>query len=188
MKGRKYPRATLCVFVISVLVLLILMVSIARNLFGLGGAPASSFPSASGVLKVVGVFFLMFIAGYSSPFNTRVLKEKKKKEDMETLADANGLLHISGLSVPNQTKCHVYLNRSSLVIECDHARFAIPEKHISEISLLDLSQVNKQYIDNASGAIAGCLMFGAIGALLMGGTKEITEVNERYFLNVTYFS
>ncbi len=188
MRDRRYPKSRLCVFIISVLTLIILICLLLDRIFHRQPTLLPDLPPDSIVLMFIGSMIALFIAGYSSPYNARVLNEMEKKEEMDCLADAEGLLHLSGLSVPAQTDCHVYLNRGGLIVECASARFNIPASNITDISFMDLSQVRKHYVDNASGAIAGGLMFGALGALFMGGTKEITEVNEQYFLAVSYVS
>lgn len=117
MRDRRYPKSRLCVFIISVLTLIILICLLFDRIFHRQPTLLPDLPPDSIVLMFIGSMIALFIAGYSSPYNARVLNEMEKKEEMDCLADAEGLLHISGLSVPNQTDCHVYLNRGGLIVD-----------------------------------------------------------------------
>lgn len=180
-----YSRVRRFAFPVSVLAVLVLTgLLVYRASHGDG----SGIPKWSDVLLIIGVGVSFLVACYFSPINAREKSEEKKVNEIGSLCDVNGLLHHSGLRVPAGTKFHLYLTRRGLLVESKTERFTISDAQITDIKVLDLSEVRKHYVDNTSGAVAGGLMFGAIGALLMGGTKEITEINERYYLVVSYVS
>lgn len=134
-------------------------------------------------------------------YGSDMREEKKKKKlakiaELERIRDlkqkykckkSNSFEHLYGLNIPQGAMCDVWICSKRLVMYYG-TPIILSYGKIIKVEMLDQTQFKKHYVDNTTGAIAGGMAFGTIGALLGGGTKAITDVDKKYILSITYDS
>lgn len=98
-----------------------------------------------------------------------------------------GYRHLAGLPIPENSECELWLCENSLIVFYN-SPFVLNYSKIVNVDVQTKTEFKKSYVDKASGAIVGGLAFGAIGALIGGGTKEIVDSENSYFFTITYKS
>lgn len=115
--------------------------------------------------------------------------EEKPKKAKKAKPLAKGKFDIvSGLPVPAGAKCKIELYPDLMKIESVGQLFTLDQRRIFNVSIIKKSQIQKQCVSSAGGAVAGALLFGAIGAVVGGGTKVVNLKNVDRFLAFSYWA
>lgn len=96
--------------------------------------------------------------------------------------------HLSGLNLPAGTNCMFRYNESSVVFETGSQRFTMSMQQVMDMSVITLSQMKSQMVSDAGKAVAGGMMFGAVGAMVGGSAKIKNFTAETPCLVITYRS
>lgn len=96
-------------------------------------------------------------------------------------------IHINGLPVPEMSECEIWECENCLIFYNGYP-YVLDYSKLINIEFMSRSEIKRHYLNNASGAIAGGMMLGALGAVLGGGTKTVTEEEYNYFVAITYKS
>ena len=121
-----------------------------------------------------------------------LIPKRRKKKRMDKRFGGDEFLfmgkfpHLAGLNLPDNIKCKVYCLRSRIVIEALGQEYSLPVERIVDVSTMSKTDVQKQYVSDAGGAVAGGMAMGPIGAMLGGGVREKTILNVSKFLVFTY--
>lgn len=99
----------------------------------------------------------------------------------------DGFVYESGLTLPPKTKCELWECNSKLVIY-QNSIFVLEYSKIINVECMSNVEVSKHYVDNASGAIVGGMLFGTVGAILGGGVKTVVDKDVTYYVIITYRS
>ncbi len=99
----------------------------------------------------------------------------------------HGFVHLSGLPLPQKTECEIWECDEKIIIR-HGASFSLNYSQIIDIECISSTEVQKHYVDKTSGAVAGGMLFGVLGAIMFGGTKTIVDTETTYFLTITYSS
>lgn len=130
---------------------------------------------------------------YMDSLSGRELEQFKKADFRELQCEQkhrrtwSGFVHLSGLPFAERAKCDIWECDDKLVFYRDTI-IALPYSQIISIECISSTEVRTHFVDNTSGAIAGGLLFGVLGAIAFGGTKTIVEKETTYFLTITYQS
>lgn len=123
--------------------------------------------------------------------NEQIAYQKSEKHKMQLKSKCNSveqnLIHLHGLPIPEKSKCEIWECEEKLIIYYG-SFFLLDYSKIMKIDIFTHSDIEKHYVNNASGAIVGAMLLGPIGALIGGGTKEITNYKNTSFFSITYNS
>ena len=76
--------------------------------------------------------------------------------------------YLSGLNIPEQTIMRVIWKKNELVLAGVGQEFHLSMEKILSIERLTHSEVHHQMVSNTAGAIAGAMVGGALGAIILG--------------------
>ena len=96
------------------------------------------------------------------------------------------LRHVAGLPVSEGAVCGLFLLPNAIAVESNASSFYIGFGQITEITVKTDVEVREAYVSSAGGALAGGIMFGALGAMVGGRTKKKTTRNYTKFLIIGY--
>lgn len=94
--------------------------------------------------------------------------------------------HVTGLPIAENTLCSVFFSKGKLTVRGAGQEFALSEEKITDVSVATSTQIQKSYVSDAGGAVAGAMMFGPLGAMVGGRAKEMTSKVDTHYLIVTY--
>lgn len=117
---------------------------------------------------------------------------KENKNTMQKRKDETGayhsasLEHTTGLPVPEGTFCTLFLCPDKIEIECNGNKFNLDKSKLTDVNIKTDTEIQKQYTSSTGGAVAGAVMFGALGAMIGGRTKEKKSKTVTTYLIFTY--
>lgn len=132
---------------------------------------------------MIGYVVLLFAAVYICLLP--VIKARKKYGKKEFLF-LGVFTFTGGLNLPPSVKCKVHCLRSRVVIEANGQEFSLPVEKIVDVSVMSTTEIQKQYVSNVGGAIAGGMLLGPLGAILGGGVRQMAIRKRSKFLIFTY--
>lgn len=94
--------------------------------------------------------------------------------------------HQAGLPIAEGTICAIGVEDDRFVISGAGSEFNLNYNKITSIIVNSDVEIQKRYVSSAGGAVAGALMFGAVGAIIGGRTKEKKSVKFEFFMIITY--
>ena len=116
----------------------------------------------------------------------------KKKDEMNTkktelkALEYVTLKHTVGLPLPENTLCNIFYSNDKLVIEGGGNTFNLSLEKVIDITLKTDVEIQKSFVSSAGGAVAGGLLFGPLGALVGGRTKQKQSREVINYFIVTY--
>lgn len=140
------------------------------------------------IIFILFVFILLSVKMIRSGFKSR----KKLKANMEKRKEETGVYHnamfqhATGLPVPEGTLCNLFLCPDKIEIECNGNKFNLDKSKLTDVTTKTDVEIQKQLVSSAGGAVAGAVMFGALGAMIGGRTKEKESKTVSTYLIFTY--
>lgn len=94
--------------------------------------------------------------------------------------------HTSGLNLPDGTICKLICLKSKMIFSANGQEIILPGEKLVSVEIMSKTEIKKQYVSNPSGALAGALVGGVLGAVVFGTpTKKELRI-PRKNLVVTY--
>jgi len=117
--------------------------------------------------------------------------KKNKQSAQQKLASKGAsvmvtLPHTAGLPVPEKTPCELFYCDGHIEINGNGIQFTLDFSKIHDICIKTSTEIHKQLVSSAGGAIGGARLFGTLGALIFGRVKERQITNTRHYLIFTY--
>lgn len=137
------------------------------------------------VIFAVGLFLL------ATGSKKQAARKKEKREEAARRQEIEMMhfdgLHVCGLPLAQNTKCRLeYDQEWNLSVSGGGTVFKLAGEKINAIEVHSDVEIQKQYVSSAGGAVAGTLMFGALGGLIGGRVKEKNDITITYYLIISY--
>lgn len=94
--------------------------------------------------------------------------------------------HQAGLPIAEGTVCAIGIKDDKFIISGAGSEFNLNYNKITSIIVNSDAEIQKRYVSSTGGAVAGALMFGAVGAVIGGRTKEKKSIKFEFFMIITY--
>lgn len=121
---------------------------------------------------------------------SRAKKKKKQQRDErinELYAKEFGVFnHVVGLPLPEKVPCSVYWCENKIVIDGGGSTFNLNLDKVKDVLTTTSTDIEKAYVSSAGGAMAGGMLFGPLGAIVCGRTKEKKSKTVYTYLVITY--
>jgi Fe2+ transport system protein FeoA len=130
--------------------------------------------------------FCFFMAIVTSIPKRRAKKALNKR--MHEVGAVNGayLEHIAGLPISEGKVCACFLMPNAIMVEVNQSQYYIGSGQLTEVSIKKDVEIKEAYVSSAGGALAGGLMFGALGAAVGGRVKKKRDLKVKKFLVIGY--
>ena len=121
----------------------------------------------------------------NNPQNSR-LNDLMQKFDSFCKTQTYKLTFVYGLPLMQGIMCKVKSTPGEIIIEAQGTVFKLDKSKIASITIEKNISTHTQTYSSAGGALAGAIMFGAVGAAIGGRakTKQITE--KKKYIVITY--
>ncbi|MGE7623606.1 hypothetical protein ACQKMD_11225 [Viridibacillus sp. NPDC096237] len=91
--------------------------------------------------------------------------------------------HVAGLPISEGTETYIYRGKDKVIFERNQDTFELDIKKVRDILLKTDVEIQKSYVSSAGGAIGGYALFGPLGALIGGRSKEKqSKIEEKYLI------
>jgi len=121
-----------------------------------------------------------------------IIKQNKEKKAMAEEKARIGyleygkFLHCTGLPIATEVMCDVVYFKDHLAVRGSGLIFNLPFDRVYDMAVKTDVEIQKQYVSDAGGAVAGGMAFGAIGALLGGIVQERKSKTITSYFTITY--
>lgn len=157
--------------------------------FILGSSPETAGLTISAVI-ICFCGVMIILAG----FKRRKLFALKKQQQNELAQKAKALNanwyakfpHYTGLPIAENVECTLFYGVDKMTIEGANTSFTLTNDRIRDVTVVSEEEIHKSYTSSIGGAVGGAVLFGPIGAMIGGRTKEKTTTTKTYYLIVTY--
>ena len=93
---------------------------------------------------------------------------------------------VGGLNLPEGAPCMAIALRSRVVFTALGQEYSLPADRIISASVMTKRQMQRQYVSNAGGALAGAMLLGPVGALIGGYAGRRSISSSAKYLIFTY--
>lgn len=112
--------------------------------------------------------------------------KKKEKKDLTNLSIYTAFHHISGLPIVEDALCEVYSFPDRLDFKAGTTEITLSKDKITDMSIKTDTEIQNQAVSSVGGAVAGAMLFGAIGAVIGGRAKNKKVKTVTKYLIITY--
>lgn len=79
--------------------------------------------------------------------------------------------------------CKLTCFRSRIIMQANGQEFNLQTDKLIDVSIMTNTEIQKQYVSSAGGAVAGAMLLGPIGAILGGSaSKRSIKTNTKYLI------
>lgn len=121
-----------------------------------------------------------------------IVNASKKKKARKAELQQSGLLqysafhHVNGLPIPENLLCEIRSYGDRLDFKAGTTNIKLPREKITDMCIKTDTEIQDQVVSSVGGAIAGGMMFGALGAIIGGRAKNKKMQTITQYLIITY--
>ena len=94
--------------------------------------------------------------------------------------------HIIGLPIPENIFCTLSYKNDGIEFKSGNTSFNLSNSKITDMRISTETEIQKQYVSSAGGAVGGALLFGPLGAIVGGRAKEKKSEQVKSYFIITY--
>ncbi len=133
------------------------------------------------------VIIYLIVMAFQGVKYKKDLREKQKEElRKQGIFHKMSCIHFSGLPISSGVLCDITLCTDKVIFKRAGNTFNLEKNKITDVCIKTDVEIQTQYVSDAGGAVAGAMSWGAIGAIIGGGTREIKNQETSYYLIYTY--
>lgn len=189
---------------VIVLVGLYFLKSLSDIFLNFKGYKGADFLIVAILLVVVALFETFLIMLYKKTYSFEAVEARKqkeadkKKEQFEAESKILGsksrqqllnadlcikVKHMAGLPIAEGAEIFVYRCKDKIIFERNQDTIELDISKVRDILIKTDVEIQKSYVSSAGGAVGGYVLFGALGAMIGGRTKEKTStITEKYLI------
>lgn len=170
------------VWIIATAVLAVLFTAINKTGQSTGTIAAVSVCIGFLITFVIIVFRMVILTSKISK-NAKIQREKDRQEGISRY---NALIHVGGLTAPENCKASVTLSPALLTVNCGGSEYALKIEKIRNVDYqLDVNET--QYLQSSFiKGVAGAAAFGVTGAIIGSAPKTKTKRNVKCYAIISY--
>ena len=94
--------------------------------------------------------------------------------------------HMAGLPIAEGAEIHLYRCKEKVIFERNQDTVELEINKVRDILIKTDVEIQKSYVSSAGGAVGGYVLFGPLGAMIGGRTKEKTSKSVEKYLIFAY--
>ena len=152
-----------------------------------GETPQSGIYIAVFCVVMVVVFAVLLVKEIRKPKKPKTEKTRVQRGYFTEYICKAKLTHLSGLPFPEGTQCLAFLYEDKIQFILGTTEISLARNKITDIRLMTASEIQKQAVSSAGGAVAGAMLLGPIGAVIGGRAKAKQIKTKTKCLLITYY-
>lgn len=109
-----------------------------------------------------------------------------KKQNFKDITVYTAFHHVNGLPIPENLLCEVFSYPDLIEFKAGSTNIKLARKKITDMCIKSDTEIQNQVVSSVGGAIAGGMMFGALGAIIGGRVKNKKVKTITQYLIITY--
>lgn len=142
------------------------------------------------LLIVLGILFLIIIVSIRMFISTSKAKKERKKKIQnlknQGLTVCAEFHHVNGLPLAENLLCEVLSYPDRIEFKAGTTSIKLTREKITDMCMKVDTEIQNQAVSSVGGAIAGGVMFGTLGAVIGGRTKNKKVETTIPYLIITY--
>lgn len=118
------------------------------------------------------------------PLNTATVSQESKQKNKPIVKTKFPV--VSLLGIPEGSECKLEIFPEYILFSALGQSIKLAQSKVTNVSCITKKQIHSQYVSSVGGAVAGGLVFGAIGAAIGGSAKAKRYTDKTKFLIFTY--
>lgn len=110
----------------------------------------------------------------------------KKKQNFDGLSVYTAFHHVNGLPVAENLLCEVFSYPDRIEFKAGTTNIKLAREKITDMCIKSDTEIQNQVVSSVGGAIAGGIMFGALGAAIGGRAKNKKVKTITQYLIISY--
>lgn len=149
----------------------------------LGVAAVQVIQEGGSASNITAIVLLALLGIYLLVSKTKT-KEEKAQKKLET--PLLYVPHTAGLPIAEGTPSSIRVMPDHILVEAAGNTFTLKNEKITDIAIKTDVEIQKNYVSSAGGAVAGAVLFGALGAIVGGRAKQKQTTTATSYLIITY--
>lgn len=112
--------------------------------------------------------------------------KKKEKKDFSGIRIYTAFHHVDGLPIAENLLCEIFSYPDRIEFKAGTTSIKLAREKITDMCLKFDTEIQSQAVSSVGGAIAGGVMFGTLGAIIGGRTKNKKVKTTIQYLIITY--
>jgi len=135
------------------------------------------------IFSVIFICFCLFMIYYTS---SRKSKAKSELESLKKDKNANlfiALFHFYGLPIAENVLVKVFSCPNEYQFLANGNTFKLSKDKVTDISITTDVEIQKNNVSSVGGTVGGAILFGPVGAMIGGRTKEtVSRIVNSYLI------
>lgn len=110
----------------------------------------------------------------------------KKKQSFDGITVYTAFHHVNGLPIAENLLCEVFSYPDRIEFKAGTTNIKLARGKITDMCVKTDTEIQTQAVSSVGGAIAGGVMFGALGAIIGGRSKNKKVKTTTQYLIITY--
>lgn len=110
----------------------------------------------------------------------------KKKQNFDGVTVYTAFHHVDGLPIAENLLCEVFSYPDRIEFKAGTTSIKLSRKKITDMCLKFDTEIQNQAVSSVGGTIAGAVMFGTLGAIIGGRSKNKKVKTTTQYLIITY--
>lgn len=114
--------------------------------------------------------------------------KKKEKQNFDGITIYTAFHHVNGLPIAENTLCEVFSYPDRIEFKAGTTNIKLLREKITDMCIKTDVDIQNQAVSSVGGAVAGAMVFGALGAVIGGRAKTKKVKTVTNYLIITYNS
>lgn len=137
------------------------------------------------LIGIISLIIIIAICAIIGSYNKKAKKVKKIKQDKNASLFII-LLHYSGLPVAQNIYTKIFSKPNEYEFCANNMTFKLLKEKVTDVAITNDVEIQKSNVSSIGGAIGGAVLFGPLGSMIGGRSKEKTSNIVTSYLVFTY--
>lgn len=132
------------------------------------------------------VAFCLFMIYYTSHKKSQAKKQLSNLKEEKNANLVITLLHFYGLPIAENIPVQIFSTSNSYEFSATNTSFKLDKSKVTDVTITNDVEIQKNNVSSIGGAVGGAILFGPIGAMIGGRSKEKTSKIVNSYLIFTF--
>lgn len=115
-------------------------------------------------------------------------KQQKEQSEHSGITIYASMYHVNGLPLTENAFCEILSYPDNITFRYGTTEINLARNKITDMCVKTDTEIQKQAVSSVGGAVAGAVMFGALGAMIGGRAKTKKIKTTTHYLIITYLN
>lgn len=138
------------------------------------------------IVLLLFIIFCLFMVYYTSHKKSQAKKQLSNLKDEKNASIVITLLHFYGLPIAENIPVQIFSTPNDYEFSGANTSFKLDKNKVTDVTITTDVEIQKNNVSSIGGAVGGAILFGPIGAMIGGRSKEKTSKIVNSYLIFTF--